>query len=55
MTRDFRFRAVLAACLLLVGGATTASSQRIVNIFDAVLVKQIEADPAPWRLACPTA
>ena len=37
MTRDLRFGAVLAAGLLLVGGATTVSSQRIVNIFDAVL------------------
>ena len=37
MTRDLRFRAVLAGWLLLVVGATTASSQRIVNIFDALL------------------
>ncbi len=37
MTRDLRFRAVLAAWLLLVGGATTASSQRTVNIFDVLL------------------
>ncbi|MFQ5798660.1 MAG: rhodanese-like domain-containing protein [Candidatus Binatia bacterium] len=37
MTRHLRFRVVLAAWLLLVGAAATASSQKVVNMFEAVL------------------
>jgi len=37
MTRNLRCWAVLAAWLLLAAGATTASSQQTVNIFDALL------------------